>query len=194
MRIFICGASGAGKSTLAKRLSEELNIPFVDGSSKVLWEKYGITNHLGLITKSTLDPIFGLEFQEELLRHRNQVTQGVTNFVTDRTPIDNWVYFLLQMLPYTTDDQVIHYKETCKASIRPTDFYILLKRPEDTPLEDDHMRIPNRLYQSFVSELFEGIIVGNDSNFSIEIPHYRVIKSNDIQEKLNIILPWIKKH
>lgn len=194
MRIFICGASGAGKSSLAKVLADSLRIPFIDGSSKVLWDNYGITSHLDLIKKCTLDPAFGLSFQEELVKLRISSTKDLVSFVTDRTPIDNWLYFLLQMMPYTTDAQLHHYKEICQSAILPGDFYVLLKRPPGVIIEDDKMRITNHLYQEFVSELFEGILFGNSTSFCIPVNRKKIIESWYLDEKREIISNWVLSH
>jgi len=38
MKIFLSGCSGTGKTTLANYISARFNIPFIEGSSKPLWE------------------------------------------------------------------------------------------------------------------------------------------------------------
>ena len=67
MKIFISGVSGVGKTTMAKQISKDYKIPFIEGSSKVLWDKYNIKSHIELIKKTYLEPQFGLDFQNELL-------------------------------------------------------------------------------------------------------------------------------
>ena len=70
MKIFISGVSGVGKTTMAKQISKDYKIPFIEGSSKVLWDKYNIKSHIELIKKTYLEPQFGLDFPEKSNPHQ----------------------------------------------------------------------------------------------------------------------------
>jgi len=119
-KTFITGTSGIGKTTLAEYISRKLQVPFINGSSTVLWKKYNITSHVELLEMGSREPTKGLEFQYELLKLREELVNGVDSFVTDRTPIDNLVYFLYQNAPYLSNGDVKGYIDACITSFMKT--------------------------------------------------------------------------
>lgn len=157
-KLFLSGISGIGKTTLAKAVSERYGIPFVNGSSKVLWEKYDIKDHQDLIHRSLTDIDFGIQFQYELLKVRRESITGLDSFVTDRSPLDNLVYTMLQVSSNMTKEQNEDYINTCKISF-PYNSKLLLLSPIETdlfsiPLENDGFRVTNPYYQSMVDTMF----------------------------------------
>jgi len=162
MKIFISGVSGTGKTTLAKYISQRYRIPFIEGSSKVLWAKHGITKHSDIIAHSTEDPKWGLDFQTALLNYRGKSIEGFDDFVTDRSPLDSMVYFLLQNAPHLTKDVTDEYFESCKNSYPLGSRQILLElcTEDDMVFENDGMRIDNPHYQMVVNSVFS-LMAGN---------------------------------
>jgi len=160
MKIFISGVSGTGKTTLAKYISQRFRIPFVEGSSKVLWEKHKIDCHLDIVRRSILTPKWGIEFQEELLAYRKELIVGLDSFVTDRSPLDNMVYFLLQNAPYVNTDDTEVYFNDCIETYPDyyTQIFLDFNSEDNMIWERDGIRIDNIPYQDMVNTIFMYII------------------------------------
>jgi len=154
LQICISGPSGVGKSTLAKHLSEQYDIPFITCSTKPLWDKHGIASHEELIKKGTMDPKWGYNFQYEVLKFRIESLSGHPNFITDRSPLDNMVYFLLQNCHLCTQKETEDYAKSCNEAMKMFTGIICLPFTPQTVLEDDGKRIVNRHYQMLVNNTF----------------------------------------
>jgi len=159
VKLYISGVSGVGKTTLAEQISKELEIPFIVGSSKVLWRKHNIVSHKDLIQKCNNDSKFAMDFQLELLEYRKEAVKGLNSFVTDRSPLDNLVYFMLQVSQQVSADETMAYIKACKETY-PTESYGHLhlgmdyKMALEIPLENDGFRITNVYYQLMVQNMF----------------------------------------
>ena len=184
MKIFISGPSGIGKTTMAIHLAKEYNIPFIQGSSKVLWEKYDINSHKELIQKTNTDPDFGINFQFELLHYRNTSIEGLDNFVTDRSPMDNLVYFMLQVSDKVDSDITFKYMQMCRESYPKDYLQIFMGLNYDMckqGLEDDGFRVTNIYYQLMVNAIFDQIISGNWLDIKMEF--FQPLKTWDFDKK-----------
>lgn len=159
-KIFISGPSGSGKTTLAKYIAARYRIPFVNGSSKVLWKQYGITSHSDLITKCNNDPEMAIKFQFELLEYRNENLTGKSEFVTDRSPLDNLVYYLLQVSHLQNTETTKEFVIACSDVMHRFDFHQIYLDIRHTPyqLENDGMRVHNEYYQNMVDSIFKDLI------------------------------------
>lgn len=155
MRIGIYGPSGTGKSTLAKYIAETYDIPFITTSTKPLWEKLGVESHADLIHKTNMKPGFGMKFQWDVLGYRIDALDGKASFVTDRTPIDNAVYTLLQCADKAPFNEIDNYIKMCIKYLDMFDEVIYLPFNNEIPLEDDGMRIINPYYQRLVGNTFD---------------------------------------
>ncbi|MAO08054.1 MAG: hypothetical protein CL596_05005 [Alteromonas sp.] len=162
-QIFIAGPSGSGKTTLANYISIRYRIPFIEGSSKPIWPEFNITSHLDIINRSAKDKDFAVEFQERLLYYRTEKLEGVKEFVTDRSFIDNLVYFTLQAGPHLNTESHNIYIEMCRESIEKYDPTILFLDINDLNinLENDNMRVNNRWFQEATGSLFRDYINRN---------------------------------
>lgn len=154
LRISLSGPSGTGKTTLAKYISETYDIPFIETSTKPLWEKYGISSHQELIKLGATDPTWGLEFQYEVLRFRAKQIDGVESFVCDRSPLDNLAYFLLQNTHLLSERETDNYIKACNEALLSFNGLICLPFTKLIPLEDDGKRVANKYFQMGVNEMF----------------------------------------
>lgn len=173
-RIFISGASGSGKTTLAKYISNAYSIPFIDGSSKVLWPKYGIKSHLDLINKCKESKEFAITFQYRLLSYRQEAIKDLDSFVTDRSPLDNLVYFMLQLSHDIVESENVKYIEECSKTFQYGENLLFITKIADNPIEDDGMRITNYFYQRMVQGLFENMITENWLELDYDTPVYNL--------------------
>jgi hypothetical protein len=147
LKIAIAGPSGVGKTTLAHWIANEYGIPFITTSTKPLWEKYNIQSHKELVSRTILNPSWGYQFQLELLEMRQNIIDTNNNFVTDRSPMDNLVYFLMQNTPYMSEGETEEYVKLCADALGKLDCLIQIPFTELINLEDDGKRIPNKYYQ-----------------------------------------------
>lgn len=164
MKIFISGPSGIGKTTMAHHLSEKLEIPFIQGSSKVLWEKHNISSHVDLIQKCDADIEFAKGFQEELLIYRNESTKDLDAFVTDRSPLDNLAYFLLQLSHKVDADYTLSYIAECMKSYPEKYlqcYFGFNYSMAHEGIENDGFRITNMYYQLMVDNIFNMLLNNN---------------------------------
>jgi len=165
MKIAFSGASGSGKSTLTNWVSKEFGIPHVSGSSgdlkidsdkKYLFDKYGFngsSGHLNVIQESHKNPEFGYELQCLIQERRSEMIRDHDHFVTDRSPLDNWVYFLLQSALYQTDEVVEEFMNRCISAMAGLDYAIYI--PSVIPIENNCSRVPILHYQRAVDCIFE---------------------------------------
>lgn len=163
MKILLSGVSGIGKTTLAKAIAEKYHIPFIVGSSKVLWRKLNISSHKELIERCEKDVIFALDFQYRLLEYRKQQMSIYDRYVSDRGPLDNLVYFLLQISHKVSQAETVDYITACREMVTPDitqvymDFdYNILKQMGQ--IESDGARITNEYYQLMVASVFDMVI------------------------------------
>lgn len=156
-RIFLSGPSGSGKTTLATYISNQYGIPFIQGSSKVLWPEFGIKSHADLINKTFSDKEFGINFQHRLLAYRNEQIANVNEFVTDRSPLDNLLYYMLQVSHMVDTEENLKYIEACRNSYPEKSTQILLSI-KYANLEDDNMRVNNKIYQMFTEASFHYLL------------------------------------
>jgi len=158
-RVFLCGASGTGKTTLAKFIEQEFKLPFITTSTKPLWDEFGFNSHKDVIKHSLANPAAGHEFQMEVLRYRDKAVEKHTHFVTDRSPVDNIGYYLLQVSPTgSLGLQELMYREAQLQIMRYMDALIFVKYTWDINLEDDHKRVTNPRYQHMCTNVFEGVL------------------------------------
>lgn len=166
-RIFICGPSGTGKTTLAKILSEYYEMgKFISGSSKALWDKYGIKNHINVIENTVMDPIWGYNFQMELLDLRIklfEVSDNI-NIVSDRSPLDNVIYFTLQNAPFEGTLNTERYLYKAFKSFKKGDWLVVRYYPPQLMgqyglIENDSMRITNVYYHLAYQTLLDRELV-----------------------------------
>lgn len=158
MKILISGVSGAGKTTIAHWISKEYKIPFVVGSTKVFWKEYGIKNHQDLIKRTIADIDFGLEFQYKCLSYRIEEFSKHQDCVSDRGIIDNILYFLLQVAPFTSSSVTADYIGLANKFLNDYPFSINLFLGMPPVIHNDNMRITNKYYQESCDVLFDYII------------------------------------
>ena len=159
LKIAMAGPSGVGKTTLCQWASEHYGIPFITTSTKPLWEKHGIKSHQELIYKGMVNPQWGLDFQNEVLDYRPRVFANNPTFITDRSPIDNLVYFLMQNTPYLGEEATLSYATDCMRLLNHIDLIIQIPFNHETVLVNDGARIVNKYYQLSVNSQYA--VAGN---------------------------------
>lgn len=195
-RLFISGTSGIGKTTLAKQLADITNIEFIQGSSKVLWDRFDIKTHKGLISLCRKNPQKGLEFQNELLLYRNNLINKYGNIISDRSIIDNIVYALVQLGPYVPEHELDEYIKLCVNSVNQGDLFIILNLNTNTlqqgfKIENDQKRIFNLNYNIMMSNIMMSVATGNLCGVGIKESNLLIIDDWYMNTRLSKVLEFI---
>lgn len=155
MRIGLSGPQGVGKTTLANDLAQSPEINFISCSARETYKDFeGIRTHADVINKSALDHGFARAFQTNLLYYREQVLRGENNFVTDRTPWDNMVYYALECMPRDTEQQTEEYLKVCVQQTIANYDWVFLVFPFSNDIENDGVRNSNVHYRDLLISLF----------------------------------------
>lgn len=186
-RVFITGASGTGKTTLSRWIEREFGLPFVSTSAKQVWPKFGFSNHMQAHRHSCYDPRVGNQYQHEVFKQRLMALEGRKSFVSDRSPFDNYAYYLMQIGYQNGEFANDVFRVMCEDHLYIADALIFLRYPENIQLENDGFRIVNPDYQMMV-----------DSTINLTIKKLlkhkmQVVEINtwDLEEKQEIVKSFL---
>lgn len=186
-RIFITGASGIGKTTLAKMVSDLIRIPFISTSAKGVWPKFGFTDHKTAHRKSCYDVRVGNQYQHEVLKQRVKVLEGLKSFVSDRSPFDNYAYYLMQIGYLNNEFENSVFRGMCEDHLYLGEALIFLRFPDDIKIENDGFRIVNPDYQRMVDSTIN-LTIKKLIKHDIQVLE---INSWDLQEKTKILMNFL---
>ena len=155
-RVAIVGASGVGKTTLAKHISETYGLPFISSSASDTWVQFGFKNHKDALSKCLKDPLLGKAYQKAIWELRHDALYDMPQFVTDRSPVDNYAYFLLQQGYFSMADNK-EMLEMCRKSCENIDAFIFLRVGTQTNFQDNSKRITNVYYQRMVDAVLKEV-------------------------------------
>jgi len=186
-KIMICGASGTGKTTLAKHISELYELPYVTTSASQLWPKYGFNSHKEALRKCLSDPSMGFIYQLDILTNRRAKLDSLSNYVTDRSYVDNITYILLQMGHGITQGNLEIFLNECQIAMREVNGLIFLRWNLDIDFEDNGKRILNRVYHEMVDNTMRWIL---DSRMAL----CPLLELNmwDFETRIELVDQWIK--
>lgn len=171
MKIGLTGPSGSGKTTLATYIQSIVpGMEFVAGSASLMHSErskahlkitygYEALGHKAVINKSNENPKFGYDFQALLLKDREEKLSGMNNIITDRTPVDNLTYFMLQCAHNQSEHSVTMFISNAVKAIRNIGLtHLVLVSPCDGWTEDNDSRVANNYYQHTVYSVFQHVI------------------------------------
>ncbi len=193
MKVFISGISGIGKTTLAETISKKHeDMPFIIGSTKILWEKYNITSHKDIIKMCNEDPTLGMAFQMEVLDYRMEMANTHKNFISDRSPVDNIVYTLTQLSHKVSDELMLEYINKAKIIYQKPDVrHIHLGANYHTirtkGIEDDNMRITNQYYQFMINNIFSMVLHDDWLDIPRKTQNMRVVNTWDMDVRIDAV-------
>lgn len=194
IKVAFTGTSGSGKTTLVKYLHKEYPLPWLNGSSGELLSKddqlmlevkhdyVGGKGHAHVIRQSHLSPAFGLDHQNMVLNRRGELIESNQDFVTDRSPLDNWVYFLLQAGLYQNMNichdfmsKAIHYFSKLT--------HVIYVPAMLVDVEDNNSRVANYYYQRGVDSIFNSYWQAFTHHAKIANPSLKLMKIVDLDLK-----------
>jgi len=144
-KIAVIGAQGVGKTTLAKELSVKLRLPLIE-ERKVCYD-LGIDNIERVIDPETVSMI-----QFEVVRRQinEEHYHRETGFVSDRSTLDNYVYYHTATLPDCEEIKQHYYNLTMNHFVKGYDVIIYVA--PGIPLQDDGFRHTNERMQKIIDE------------------------------------------
>ena len=118
MKICLFGGACSGKTTLAIKIANELKILYYSGSGSNVYKMYGYTNYL------EIPDDIRIKMQWDLLFLRDETELNGYNSISDRSPIDNYIYML--GIPSINKKELEKYRKYCLHQLRYYDiiFYI----------------------------------------------------------------------
>ncbi|MHB1419310.1 MAG: ATP/GTP-binding protein [Bacillota bacterium] len=177
MKIVLTGAQGVGKSTLAKRLAEVLGYPLIEEQARVAAAELGIA-HLKDLKHN---PELGIRFQKLCLEKQiNAEDAAGENFVSDRTVMDNMLYWLKWHQAKAKPKENIDYYRQVKKRAQNYDLVVYLPVGE-FPIENDGFRSPDPEYQEEMEHLLLMIIAYCK-------PHGIIRITGSIEERLKKVM------
>lgn len=149
------GAARSGKTTLAKRVSEEIAIPYFDAATTQAAKEAGF-NAVGNLPIGER-----MELQEFLLKtYLKRVEDAPRPFITDRTPLDMIAYTMAEVSMHGTtleQGKRIHkYYEDCLKAVNNLFHLIIIVRPLPFYTVDPTKPPENPAYQWHTQLLMEG--------------------------------------
>lgn len=181
--ITFSGPSGVGKTTMAEWLAKELRLPFIPTSTKSLWPEYGIKDHADLIQKSQMDPLgFGIKFQFHVLKMRDRLIREheFKGAVMDRGLLDSWVYCLLELGPYISEETFKEFWFEAQRINTFTTHNIIIRYDNQYKLPaKDGARIANHFFQTHVQLLFDHYAFRLQSGTQVKMKTLQTKKLDD---------------
>ncbi len=147
-RIAISGSAGVGKSTLARRLAQDLGLPYLGEGMREYLERTGTDLHT-LGHEGVRDLVLTLWDER-----RDAEARAAAGFVADRSSIDYAAFWLYYRFPTLADQTADRFAEWL-APHRYDHHFVL---PWGVlPLVDDGVRTTDRWTQLHVQLLIEGL-------------------------------------
>lgn len=204
LKVAFTGSSGSGKTTLVEFVSKEMGLTHISGSAgdvkkegdKLLVDEfmnYPGGGHVGVIRYSALNPEYGMINQKLLQMRRRELIMENTNFVTDRSPIDNLTYFVNQVgyHPMVTDQMVEEFMKDCLAAWEELTHVIYVKAVQPGSVEVNYSRVSNKYYQKAIDAQFGYWLNTFFKNKSIDGPEVLVLDFWDLDQRKKEVLKFL---
>lgn len=182
----LAGASRTGKTTLARKLSEELGIPFLDSSTTVLARKAGFN----MVANMSIED--RISAQELLLKgYMELVEEAGKLFVTDRTPFDMLAYTLAEVSMHSCSaelgQRISDYGKACIAAGENTFAMVLHVAPLPSYEEQSDKPPLNKAYQDHIHLLIGGALM--DSSVPTML-----VEDGSVEERVRRVLLSLQRY
>lgn len=203
MRVAFTGASGAGKTTLVKFVSNTYRLPWLNGSSgdlKTVSDTRQLTRkglvqgrgHRDVIQSGHANPQASWENQTAILVRRAELLYQENEFVTDRSPIDNVVYMLMQSSMYRSEQDVEKFIFEAGKHLPRITHLIQVRTFGQT--EDNGSRVPNIFFQEMVEAVFDHVINSFYQNDNVyPKPDLLILDPSSIEDRYAKIRDFLLK-
>lgn len=182
MKIGICGAQGVGKSTLARALSEHLGLPLIGEQAREVIKLLNFDRPRELRDKPQVGVTYQVRCLFSQIRAEEEQEPG---FVSDRTFIDNAVYFNKWHAHQAASGFACLYYEICRQGVKNYDLVVYV--PPEIPLKDDKFRSVNLDYQSEIDFLVRLFLQGFPVRSWIKV-------KGTVEERVRQVIDWTEEH
>lgn len=178
-KIIITGAAGTGKTSLIDALFENLQINSLyqklEETVRILCAERGYSSPYDI-----KDDVH--KFREDLLARQIQRENFANSFISDRSTIDAWSYFMRWSWNYVEVERAEAYYQQAFAQAQKYDLIIYVPIMFET-VHDDGFRWDNKIYQEQMDRLIRSVI----RDWGLESKVYE-IKSINKAERVEEIL------
>lgn len=155
--VAISGSQGTGKSTLINEISKRRSVDHIVSrkTSRSLLNEWNVT-----LNEVNSNPLLAMKFQDAILDRKLQDDFSCDEekyriVLTERTPVDLFVYTLINLGKYNEYDQWLDaYYNKCVDAVRHYDYIFCLPNNK-FKIEEDGIRGLNRHYSDMVTELMD---------------------------------------
>lgn len=141
MKIGLCGAQGTGKSTLARELANFFDLPMITEQARTAAHMLGLSSP----KDCSGNPALGVAYQHLCLELQLGIEAQHPSFVSDRTTIDNAMYWLKWHSHNVDAATNLQYYERCGKNVANYDLVVYVPPEFDPP--EDGFRSANKMYQ-----------------------------------------------
>jgi hypothetical protein len=189
MRLGLIGSGGSGKTTLAREVSKEFALPFETLSTASVMSSFNFITHTDVLNAACNDSARGIAFQRAIVEQRaiyfSELYEENKDFVTDRTPLDSFFYYVIQNSFWDRSDTG-HILETIALDSLHYYDYVIHIESGAFPISAESIGRPtnkfyHEMFDSLVRSYYDGI---RERTNLIEIP--RTCKS--IQDRMSLLM------
>jgi nicotinamide riboside kinase len=177
VRIAFTGSGGTGKTTTLKEVNKILKYPVIKEGVR----EYMAQNNIEHLRELGVD---GTMKMQNWLLDEKEVSEKQTDFIADRTTVDNFVY-ALEWLGREDElqDEVSKYRDRCMGHAANHYDLIVIFPWGQFPLEDDGVRSAKPMYQFKVQMLIERLVQQLIGNVAVHM-----LQATDLDGRVREIL------
>lgn len=175
-RIALIGAGGVGKTTLLNELFKDNNI--IQSYSKIDEVVRTLCTERGYNSPYEIkDDVH--KFREDLLARQIEIENASQKFISDRSTIDAWAYFMRWSWNYVEVERAETYYQQAMLQAQKYDLLIYVPIMFEQVV-DDGFRWDNKIYQTQIDRLLKSVV----RDWGLEDKVYE-IKAADLNTRIN---------
>lgn len=174
MKIAFAGASGTGKTTMAKYIEDKYGIPYNPVGSRSVAKQMGFDSPYDVDRAGKR-----AEFQQLLFQEKLAWESAHDSFVTDRTAIDNLVYYVLHDVRSITPS----FWDEVMRSVRRYDVVFYCPVQAFCDPGQDAARVADLIYHRVYDALLEKLL---DDAVDRDVPYYEM-RLADLDQRCGVV-------